>query len=221
MSPLDHPIARQWACVPSRLAALHAASQVSTQSVELTRAGGGAACAATLTVCENRQQVGELKELLNICRESLTAVRLGLGSPESAPLQVPGSRCFVKSVALAPGVYSVVLGSPSADFPGNSCCCHFLCFAYFAKCRLEQRFTSLQTLCALDSLKGWGRAACVSSLELRSMSREGSSAFLNQTPCFCHNYVFPCVRMRKIPDLVHEIFFEFLAEKCKLECSKT
>ena len=69
---------------------------------------------------------------------------------------------------------------------GNSCCCHFLCFAYFAKCRLEQRFTSLQTLCALDSLKGWGRAACVSSLELRSMSREGSSAFLNQTPCFCH-----------------------------------
>ena len=34
----------------AQLAALHAASQVSTQSVELTRAGRGAACAATLTV---------------------------------------------------------------------------------------------------------------------------------------------------------------------------
>jgi coatomer protein complex subunit alpha (xenin) len=38
----------------------------------------GIVCATTLTVVESRQQVGELKELLNICREYLTAIRLEL-----------------------------------------------------------------------------------------------------------------------------------------------
>ena len=45
---------------------------------EALEAFQGIVYAATLTVVESRQQVGELKELLNICREYLTAIRLEL-----------------------------------------------------------------------------------------------------------------------------------------------
>lgn len=45
---------------------------------EALEAFGGIVCATTLTVCESRQQVSELKELLNICREYLTAIRIEL-----------------------------------------------------------------------------------------------------------------------------------------------
>ena len=40
--------------------------------------------ATTLTVVESRQQVGELKELLGICREYLTALRLEITRKKSA-----------------------------------------------------------------------------------------------------------------------------------------
>jgi len=45
---------------------------------EALEAFQGIVCAATLIVVETRQQVGELKELLTICSEYMTAIRLEL-----------------------------------------------------------------------------------------------------------------------------------------------
>jgi len=53
---------------------------------EALDAFGVIVCACTLTVVENRQQVGELKELLGICREYLCGIRIELkrkGTTES------------------------------------------------------------------------------------------------------------------------------------------
>jgi len=84
--PLLAPLTRAGAlprlCVtlPSLVERLKAAYALVTggKFPEALEAFGGIVCATTLTVVESRQQVGELKELLNICREYLTAIRLEL-----------------------------------------------------------------------------------------------------------------------------------------------
>jgi len=87
LAPLSRPGGLPRICItlPSLIERLKAAYSLVTggKFVEALEAFVGIIHAATLTVCKDRQQVGELKELINICKEYATAMRLELARKES------------------------------------------------------------------------------------------------------------------------------------------